>query len=159
MDYDQRITHIKSWFKAEIARRFSMPKDLDPITAATDVVEAINSSLPANLTAEKMTSFLQSILKEVSRNARSRTLPIPKDFIDAAGKVAKARSGDAGAPSNSASYLDTLKITEARVRAGEPVGDTWLRGTMRQRLLDNTALTENDLAPYDSALACGAHMQ
>lgn len=157
MDYSQRIAHIKSWFKSEVTKRFSMPKDLDALTVATDAIEAINSNLPSNLTPALLTLLLEKTLKDAMRNARSRTLPLPKDFAESAGRASKDAGAPASASSSSGSTLDSLKVAEARIRAAQPVSDLFLRGTMRKMLLENTSITESDLVPYELAVA--AHKQ
>jgi hypothetical protein len=157
MDYDQRINHIKRWFKQEMTKRFSMPKELDPMAAATDVIEGINSHLPSKLNPQMMDMLLEKVGKEVTRNARSRTLPLPKDFIDACSKCVKTAGAAHTEASVSRIGLDTLKITEARIRAGEAISELFLRGTMRANLIANTSITDADLAPYEVDSA--AHTQ
>lgn len=149
MDYDQRISHIKQWFKQEMTRRFSMPKDLDPLATATDVIECINSNLPSKLNPRMMDMLLEKISKEVTRNARSRTLPLPKDFVDACAKSVKSAGESAGAAVRAGEGIDTLKITEARIRAGQAISDMFLHGTMRDMLIANTSITDADLVPYE----------
>jgi hypothetical protein len=157
MDYSQRITHIKSWFKSEVTKRFSMPKDLDAVTVATDAIEAVNSNLPSNLTPALLTLLLEKTLKDAMRNARSRTLPLPKDFAESAGRASKDAGASLSAPSSDAKGIDTFKVTEGRIRAGQAISDIFLRGTMRKLLLENTSITESDLVPYELAIA--AHKQ
>jgi len=60
-----------------------MPRDVDPKIAAMDVIEAINGNLPSPLTEERIGILLASITREVSRSAKSRTLPTAKEFVDA----------------------------------------------------------------------------
>jgi len=104
-----------------------------------------------------LTLLLEKTLKDAMRNARSRTLPLPKDFAESAGRASKDAGAPASASSSSGSTLDSLKVAEARIRAAQPVSDLFLRGTMRKMLLENTSITESDLVPYELAVA--AHKQ
>lgn len=154
-NYEQRIGYITDWFKSDITVRFTMPRDIDPKVAAKDVIEAVNSNLPSPITPERIGSLLASITKEVSRSAKSRTLPTAKEFIDAvraltqSGQIA-SQSGD-----TEAWHIDPLQITIKRIRAGQPFCGSWLKGDKRALLLRH--VTSAELEPYDLYMA--AHMQ
>lgn len=159
MNYDQRIDHIKRWFKEDVVKRFSMPRDLDPLVVATDIIEAVNSHLPSKVTPDQMSHLLNQTLATVTRNANSRTIPIPKAFIDAATQAGKKRGEAHTEAQQDDGYQRSLNITEARIRAGEPISDTYLRGIMREMLLSKTSITNADLVPYETTLARGANLQ
>lgn len=153
MNYEQRIAIVRQWFKNDIAPRFSMPKDVDPKIAANDTIEAVNNSIAAH--HQDITPVLNTTLKNISSIARSRTLPTIKDFREAASNASQSH-GVALSAGISAS-LDSYQLTAKKVRAGEPIGDQWLRHELRKQLLENTTLTEDDLKPYDLYIA--AHTQ
>lgn len=155
MNYDQRISQITNWFRSDITIRFNMPRDVDAKVAAIDVIEAINANLPAALTKERIESLLALILKEASQSAKSRTLPTVKEFVDAV--KALTQSGQIASHSASRSQWDAdpLQIALKRIRAGEPVCDSWLKGIKREQLLRH--VNNGDLEPYD--LYITAHTQ
>ena len=148
MNYDQRITHIKEWFKSDMLTRFTPPSGVDPKLVAIDSIEAVNANLPSKLTSETLSNLLSSMTKEIARAARSRTLPVVKDFIAAAHNASESHRAPRTDASDSPFTIDTFKITEARVRASQPIGDQFLRGTMREQLLARTSVTAEDLDKY-----------
>jgi hypothetical protein len=157
MTYDQRINQITFWFRDEISTRFNMPNGLDPKVLVNDIVEAINSNLPSRLTQEQMGNILAHIAKDVTRAAKTRTLPLPASFVEA------AKSATEGHRTSSATTLaETPSMTPeqaaaARIRKGLPLSARWLVGERRQRLIEQCGLTEDELRPYDLYIA--AHMQ
>ena len=159
MKYDERISIIKTWFKESIATRFSLPSGLDPSVVVNDTVEGINSFIPSGVSREQMRNILSSITKNVSRSARSRTLPIVKEFVDAARDASKNPSSVGHSPSSTDWDKDTYRITEGRIRRGEAISEIFLRGTMRNKLIEQTSIREKDLEPYEKALANTAHKQ
>ena len=158
MNYDQRMAYLKNWFGTDILSRFNMPRDLDQKIIAMDTIEAVNSNLPSGIDKERMGHLVAIVTKEVTQSAQSRTLPSIKFFIDAARSASKTQGAARTAASRSEVGLDSLKITEARIRAGEAISDTFLRGTMRAMLIAKTSITDGDLAPYEYVDAT-AHKQ
>lgn len=157
MNYDERIAHIKQWFKDDMLTRFTPPTGVDPKIVATDTIEAINSNLPAKLSSETLGNLLSSMTKEIARTARSRTLPIVKDFITAAHNASQAlREGPQSLNSNPF-HIDPLKIQEARVKRREPIPEAYLYGSLRAQLLAQTTVTDAELDRYSVAPA--AHTQ
>lgn len=156
MDYDERIALVTNWFKAEIAVRFSMPNAIDPKVAATDVIEAVNSQLPSQLNKERIGNLLASITREVARSAKSRTLPPTKEFIDAARATVEAHLKASTMPTLPEENNSPARRVAALIRRGEPVGEHWFKGSMRQQLRD-AGVTDDEMHPYDLYIA--AHMQ
>jgi len=155
MDYNHRIAIITDWFKSDMIVRFNMPRDIDPKIAAIDVIEAINSNMPSHLNGEQIGNFLAAITKEVSRSAKSRTLPTAKEFLEAARASSQTHQISTHSAPTSLDYTDPLKIAVARIRAGNPVADSWLFGVRRKQILQH--VSESDLEKYDLYIA--AHMQ
>lgn len=155
MDYSQRISHISNWFKSDIIIRFNMPRDVDAKVSAMDVIEAINANLPSPLSAEQIGNLLASITKEVSRSAKSRTLPTIKEFIDAARASSQSRQIATHSADSTSWRIDPLQIAVKRVTAGESLCESWLHGAKRKQLLEH--VTEDQLQKYDLYIA--AHKQ
>ena len=155
MNYDQRIASITNWFRSEITIRFNMPRDVDPKIAAMDVIEAINGNLPSPLTEERIGTLLASITREVSRSAKSRTLPTAKEFVDAVKALTQSGQIAPRSSTEGAWRIDPLQIAIKRIRAGEPLCESWLNGGKREQLLRH--INVGDLEPYDLYMA--AHTQ
>ena len=155
MNYDQRIASITNWFRSEITIRFNMPRDVDPKIAAMDVIEAINGNLPSPLTEERIGTLLASITREVSRSAKSRTLPTAKEFVDAVRTLTQSGQIAPRSSTEEAWRIDPLQIALKRIRAGEPLCESWLNGGKREQLLRHVNV--GDLEPYDLYMA--AHTQ
>jgi hypothetical protein len=155
MDYNKRIALITDWFKSDMSVRFNMPRDVDAKIAAVDVIEAINSNMPSHLEREQIGNFLASITKEVSRSAKSRTLPTVKEFVEASRISAHTPQISTHSAPRQSGHDDSLKIAASRIRAGEPVSDGWLFGQRRKQILQH--VTEAQLASYDLYIA--AHTQ
>jgi len=155
MDYNQRISHISNWFKSDIIIRFNMPRDVDAKVSAMDVIEAINANLPSPLSAEQIGNLLASITKEVSRSAKSRTLPTITEVMDAARASSQSRQIVPHSADSTSWRIDPLQIAVKRVRAGESLCESWLHGPKRKQLLEH--VTEDQLQKYDLYIA--AHKQ
>jgi hypothetical protein len=155
MDYNQRISHISNWFKSDIIIRFNMPRDVDAKVSAMDVIEAINANLPSPLSAEQIGNLLASITKEVSRSAKSRTLPTIKEFIDAARASTQSRQTASHSADSTSWRIDPLQIAIKRVTAGEAICESWLREPRRTEILKN--VTEDQLRKYDLYIAAHTH--
>lgn len=163
MNYEERIDKIKAWFLADITTRFSTPSGVDPKITAKDTIEGVNSALPSKLTPEKLTFILNKTTSEIVRTAKTRTLPIVRDFasaVTAAAKIYSEANGEAAIePSRTHKVSLGTHITAARIRAGEAISESYLRGTLKEELLNGTDITEKDLATYYKAVEQAARMQ
>lgn len=148
MNYEQRIEVIKDWFKADMLTRFTPPNGVDPKVVATDTIEAVNANLPSKLHPEQLRNILASITKDIARAARTRSLPVVRDFITAAVNASQSHRESHTEASQGIAMLDTFKIMERRVKAREPLGDMWLRGSLRQQLIARTTVTDEELDRY-----------
>ena len=148
MNYDQRIDYILNWFRDNILTRFTPPTGTNAKTLANDIVEAVNSNIPSNLTKEQMDNILSSLTKDIVHSARSRTLPVTKDFIASTRNASQKLRESAGAALDSSWSLDLFQITARRVRANEPIAEAFLFGRQREELKARTGITDADLEKY-----------
>lgn len=148
MNYDQRIDYILNWFRDNILTRFTPPMGTNAKTLANDIVEAVNSNIPSNLTKEQMDNILSSLTKDIVHSARSRTLPVTKDFITSTRNASQRLRESAGAALDSSWSLDLFQITARRVRANEPIAEAFLFGRQREELKARTGITDADLEKY-----------
>jgi predicted RNA-binding Zn ribbon-like protein len=147
LTFEQRMSAVKDWLKEDILPRFGAPPNIDKARAAQDVAEAVNANIPSTQTMDQFKSHLEKIGKRVIQNAKSRILPVPKDFIDACREATKS----AAPVTRTESKLCPYEITERRVRAGEAIGSTWLSELCMADLISKTSLTMKDLEPYIAA--------
>lgn len=148
MNYDQRIDYILNWFRDNILTRFTPPTGTNAKTLANDIVEAVNSNIPSNLTKEQMDNILSSLTKDIVHSARSRTLPVTKDFITSTRNASQKLRESAGAALDSSWSLDLYQLTARRVRANEPIAEAFLFGRQREELKARTGITDADLEKY-----------
>jgi hypothetical protein len=148
MNYDQRIDYILNWFRDNILTRFTPPTGTNAKTLANDIVEAVNSNIPSNLTKEQMDNILSSLTKDIVHSARSRTLPVTKDFIASTRNASQRLRESAGAALDSSWSLDLYQLTARRVRAGEAIAEAFLFGRQREELKARTGITDADLEKY-----------
>ena len=156
MNYDQRIDYILNWFRDNILTRFTPPTGTNAKTLANDIVEAVNSNIPSNLTKEQMDNILSSLTKDIVHSARSRTLPVTKDFIASTRNASQRLRESAGAALDSSWSLDLYQLTARRVRAGEAIAEAFLFGRQREELKARTGITDADLEKY---IDCTAQKQ
>ena len=163
MNYDQRIAIIKSWFKSDITSRFNMPRDLEPVVVALDAVEAVNSHIFSGCNEQQLSQVVAFITKDLVQTAKSRTLPTVKEFAEAASRASERMRATLSAmnprPRGDTPANPNLLITEARIKRGDVISDLYLRGTMREELLEHTSITAEDLIPYEKTLAYTAYSQ
>ena len=156
MNYDQRIDYILNWFRNDMLTRFTPPAGVDAKALAHDIVQAVNSNIPSNLTKEQMDNILSSITKDIVHSARSRTVPVVKDYITSTRNASQRLRESAGAGLDSSWSLDLFQITARRVRAGEAIAEEFLYGRQREELKKRTGITDADLEKY---IAPAAHKQ
>ena len=148
MNYDQRIDYILNWFRDNILTRFTPPTGTNAKTLANDIVEAVNSNIPSNLTKEQMDNILSLLTKDIVHSARSRPLPVTKDFIASTRNASQRLRESAGAALDSSWSLDLYQLTARRVRAGEAIAEAFLFGRQREELKARTGITDADLEKY-----------
>ena len=108
----------------------------------------MNSNIPSNLTKEQMDNILSSLTKDIVHSARSRTLPVTKDFIASTRNASQRLRESAGAALDSSWSLDLYQLTARRVRAGEAIAEAFLFGRQREELKARTGITDADLEKY-----------
>jgi hypothetical protein len=146
MTFEQRMLVVKQWLKDEILPRFTAPTNVDKTRTLQDVVDAVNANIPRVENPDQFKSHLDSVGRKVVQNAKSRTLPVPKDFIDACREATKSKAISDGVPKSV--RFCPFAITEKRVRAGEAIASTWLSELQLAQLFANTSLTMEDMQPY-----------
>lgn len=149
MNFDLRMQMVRQWLKDDLLPRFSAPTNVDKATAANDVAETVNANLPSVKSKDQFKFYLDAVCKHVVRSARGRTLPVPKDFVDACREAAKTKTSE-----NAISQewkINPYKLTERRVKAGQAIASTWLSQRAIRDLIANTSLTLGDLQPYIDA--------
>jgi len=143
-----RIEWLKSWMVSDVLKRFTPPRDVDPSIAAKDAVELINSNLPSVETREQFEAYLPKILSHMQRNARGRTLPVPKDILEAVHAAVRDSAPRESKPSETPGVSVHTHINARRIKNGEAVAEYWLSERGMAELLEHTDLTEEDFKKY-----------
>ena len=148
MNYEQRVEYIRNWFRNDMLTRFTPPTGADPKAVASDTIEAINNNIPSNIGQEQMGNILSSLTKDIVHSAKSRTLPIVKDFITSTRKSSQALR-EAGSIGNSTEFsLDPYDVAARRIRAGQAVAEAFLSGRQKEELMHRTGINEGDIQKY-----------
>lgn len=148
MNFEIRTAMVKAWLRDQILPAFTPPSGVDKTKAVQDIADAVNNSLPRVENREHFAYYLEEVAKNVTRSARSRTLPVPKDFIEACRYATKSRALDVG---TSVWRLCPYKVNAQRIKNKEPVGDYWLEGRGQAELLAHSDLTMEDFSAYPAA--------
>lgn len=149
MTYDQRIELIKNELM-NILSSYAIPKHLEGDSAAQSeiqgIVRVINQKFSNNTNEEHMRGTMDRAMLKLKEAHKSRSWPTAADIIKAVttSMTTSFKGVEAGKPWKP----DTLEINAARIKNGEPVSETYIRGTMAQKLLDLGMITEAHLQPY-----------
>jgi len=148
MNYEQRIDVIKDWFRNDMLTRFTPPTGADPKVVATDTIEAVNNNIPSNTIKEQMNNILSSLTKDIVHSAKSRTLPVVKDFITSTRKCTQTLREMGSIGKSTEWSLDPFEVAARRIRAGEAVSETFLHGRQKEQLMQRTGINEGDIQKY-----------
>jgi len=149
MTYDQRLQLIKNEL-LNILSSYAIPKHLESDRAAQSeiqgIVRVINQKFSNNTNEEHMRGTMDRAMLKLKEAHKSRSWPTAADIIKAVttSMTTSFKGVEAGKPWKP----DTLEINAARIKNGEPVSETYIRGTMAQKLLDLGMITEAHLQPY-----------
>jgi hypothetical protein len=148
MTFDERTKTIGQWVQ-KLLRRYEAPSRMDNDSLREEltlIVKDVNSNIAGHVTPPQLSSLLERIEGKIRASHGPRTWPTIKTFIDAAKKSAV----DAPPNPTGAFSLDPLKITEKRIRNGEPISDSYIKdGITRDKLLSYTSITNEDLKKYE----------
>lgn len=151
MTFEERMTQIKSELIGMLTT-YVAPKHLqDNDKAMRDEIEMtarmINNKFPSDTTHDHIRGTMERATIKLKEAHTSRTWPTGKDIGTAVSK--SLTTSKSSLPTNRGPWKpDTLKINAARIKAGEPVGETYIQGKMAERMLKLGLVTEDDLAPY-----------
>lgn len=148
MNYEERIAVIRTWMKREILTRFTPPTGLDPSIAIDDVVKGVNQNIRSKINPDDMDKLLDKLKDEVLSKSKTRSLPTPAIFQQAAATVAqKLHEAPTGQPQESGTPA-YLTSAARRIRAGEPVAEFYVTGNGAEELLDLGLITRANLSGY-----------
>jgi hypothetical protein len=150
MTFDERMAQIRSEI-TEMLATYAIPKHLDTENKVRQEIEGlarmVNHKLPSDTTQDHIRGTFERASMKLKSAHTSRTWPTGKD-IDAA--VTKSMTtSHSFSPDNKGPWKpDTLEINARRIRAGEPVGETYLTGKLAERMVSKGLVTEEQIAPY-----------
>ena len=149
MNYEQRIRLILGEL-IKMMEGYAEPKHLNTRKKQEDearnIVRMLNQKFPSNATEDHIRGTMDRALLKLKETHKSRTWPTAADISKAVttSMTTSFKGVEAGKPWKP----DTLEINAARIKNGEPVSETYIRGTMAQKLLDLGMITEAHLQPY-----------
>ena len=150
MTFDERMSQIRSEITGMLAT-YAVPKHLDNENKVRQEIEGlarmVNHKLPNDTTPDHIRGTFERASMKLKSAHTSRTWPTGKD-IDAA--VTKSMTTTMSSlPANKGPWKpDTLAINARRIKAGEPVGETYITGKLAERMVAQGLVTEEELAPY-----------
>jgi hypothetical protein len=149
MTYDERIFVLIGEL-AKILEGYATPKHLNTRAKEEDearnIVRMLNQKFPNDTTEDHIRGTMDRAMLKLKEAHKSRTWPTAADISAAVSK--SMTSASTRTVSGGPWKPDTLKINAARIKNGEPVSETYIRGTMAQKLLDLGMITEAHLQPY-----------
>lgn len=155
MNYEQRMIAIRPWV-GDMLARYDRPAHLVHAKAEAeirDMAEDLNSEIPSNVTSEVMAGILERTARQIRKRQRTRTWPTINLVISAArDSLPASLEPVAQAPESLRADL-SMRIQARRIKAKEPVGESWISGRDADRLVDAKLITRQDLAPYLAAIA------
>ena len=150
MNYDERMMQIKKEL-AEMLSEYAAPKHLiDPASQAKDIqstAEVINALFPNDTNQDHITGTLKRAAMKLKGAHKSRTWPLASDITTAVKKSMNVQGSPM--PVNKGPWKpDTLAINARRIKAGEPVGEMYIRGKLADKMVEMGLISEAHLQPY-----------
>lgn len=153
MKYDQRTRSIGAWLQQEL-QSYDVPANHTTARAAAEMsamVEDINSEIADGINEDAMKHVLNKMSQDVRKNNRTRSWPTPYNFVKAAQKCSDAyKPAQIGA--KQPTTFDADAIAAKRMNSGEPVAETFIRGSGANRLLEKNFVTMNVIDMYREGL-------
>lgn len=150
MNYDQRIIKIETELNNMLAE-YAPPKSLiDPNAQKKDIkstAEVINALFPDDTTQEHIVGTFKRAAMKLKGAHKSRTWPLASD-IAAAVKKAMTSQRSSAPVSKGPWKPDTLELNAKRIKAGEPVGEMYIRGKLADMMVQMGLITDAHLQPY-----------
>ena len=156
LNYTERMAYLTNATN-QFLRGWKPPSHLDDagkMERIKDTADAINSLTPTSYGHESLNDRCEAIFSAVKRSYGGKEWPSVAFVYDTA-KAIKPDSGES-TPVSSAAWdngeIDDDAMAAKRIRAGEPVGDSYIVGAGAVRLISSHEITEDDLVPYRKSL-------
>lgn len=155
LTYEQRKRAVFDFLYRKdggLLRRYRAPEHLSDDAMRDEVnllVEDINQLIPNEQTESDLWLLFQQINTAIRRRHGAQGWPPAKVFIAATEDAveAAAKTKTAGQPARAAS-LDPFEITAAKMRAKEPVGETYLWGRQAVELIARGLVDQATMESY-----------
>ena len=150
MTYEERIRVILDEL-SKLMSQYAEPKHLNTRKKLEDEVRNIcrmlNQKFPNDTTEDHIRGTMDRAMLKIKEAHTSRTWPTGKDIGTAVSK--SLTTSQSSLPANKGPWKpDTLAINARRIKAGEPVGETYITGKLAERMVAQGLVTEEELAPY-----------
>lgn len=151
MDYQARMRMALDQINTFL-RAFQRPHHLDEVAAMGEMkimAEEINSRISTSLDQSAFLERIAKALRHLRNTYTSRTWPTVGHVVKAMEQTQDRRTG---ASEDEEFTLDPVKLNAERIRAGKPVGDSWIYGLGAKTMLEQEGIPRETLMAYRSAL-------
>lgn len=132
ISYEDRIRSITSQINLALPR-WQRPDHLTneaALTVLRDMAEAVNARISASLPLSAIEGRVERCVRNLIETYRGRAWPTPAHFVDA--MAASAEPVEREVKTNF--EVDPIKRTIERMRAGDPVSDSYLWGRLAREI-------------------------
>jgi len=153
MKYQERTRKIGSWLQLEL-QSYDVPANHTTSRAATEMsamVEDINSEISDGINEDALNNVLSKMSQDVRKNNRTRSWPTSYNFVKAAQKCSAAYQPSQIGSSQPTSFDDDA-IAARRMNQGQPVAETYVKGSGADRLLEKNFVTLGVIDMYRQSL-------
>lgn len=150
MTYDERIFVLIGEL-AKILEGYATPKHLNTRAKEEDearnIVRMLNQKFPNDTTEDHIRGTMDRAMLKLKEAHKSRSWPSAADIAAAVSKSMNTQRSNVQA-SKGPWKPDTLAINAKRIKAGEPVGEMYIRGKLADKMVEMGLISEAHLQPY-----------
>ena len=150
MTYDERIFVLIGEL-AKILEGYATPKHLNTRAKEEDearnIVRMLNQKFPNDTTEDHIRGTMDRAMLKLKEAHKSRSWPSAADIAAAVSRSMNTQRSNVQA-SKGPWKPDTLAINAKRIKAGEPVGEMYIRGKLADKMVEMGLISDAHLQPY-----------
>lgn len=155
MTYEERMMQIKAILN-QILMTYELSRGMKDNQQAQmaeidTIAKAINHKFPTDTNRDHIAGTMERMEIWLKGHYNKRTWPTGKDFLSAMSKsMENVNASVAGMNSGvwTDGQIDPLKLAAKRMENGEPIGDSYLWGSLALRLIRGNHITEQQRRAY-----------
>lgn len=143
MDYNSRLRAITTQLNSFL-RQFNQPQidEVSRMRRLKATAEAINKRIAESSDPGSLADRVEDGFQKLMETTKARDWPRVEEFVKAMEATAPRSSGEI-----------TFALNPAdKIRAGQPIGDSYIYGRAAVELIRDEGLTEDDFKPYRSGM-------